>query len=282
MFPGFPLRAPLQVDPDPARPGQKNKVPIYASNLVGPIASPDVTEVETLRPVDGKIPFTLEPLGYPLLDLRRRVAFPPPAEDPEAAARAVAPMLDRAVRDWPMGEQIFSPVFRWPRDYGLVHRSLSARNQAFIAPAAWKRSGDLGGLAHGQVRRVETKTDDDAFSPESLAEALTSALLALEFDPNNVNAWLWAARACAQRRDWEPAMNLLLTLVCRLRVVERILADPSTHRDAVLLRHVVTRSMQEYLIPYYFSLLQNTAAMLALRDKLDLQFPHVAQCPGSG
>lgn len=252
-------REPVIVEPAWTEAGSRNNLP-PALTVVGQIlASPEITHHQTPA---GTFHFSVGDLGSPLVDL----GVPADAslrQLAEPLRRAVAALDDYVNRSTPPERSLFSPLFSAYYDRTLIARSDQTQKAAMIAPASREASRRLSAAAQGIAERIEAR-HEEASARERLAEAKDFCLDGVRQDPDNLQAWLWAARASVGRGEIGLAVRYLLTMCCRMRTAELILSEPVA--DAPFLRRVVHEAIAAYVDGKFWRLFDDTAGWAIARE----------------
>lgn len=264
---GAALEGQFVVATNPAVMRLDNGLPIELSNLVAAVPGPNARFVETKSGM--RIPFTMKHTGYPVLDLYGASGASAPAAVPtaKAIADAVRPTvqeIEQSLGELPPDRQIFSPVYRLDDEAkgGIGTIDLTVREKSLNQSLACQAAG-LSAAARPKEPRAY----------DSLGQAIKTGLRALQWDPDNLHAYLWVARLSAMRGDTILAFDFFLTLIFRLRLFEKILAQPQP--ASVRLHQRVMQALSRRVRPDFWPLVADTARILELQDWIDLRFPSV-------
>lgn len=116
---------------------------------------------------------------------------------------------------------LFSPLFTANYDRDLVKRSAQARKRAVIGDEHRTASNKLSEAAQGIGLKLMQDDPDD--SDLRWPEVLLFCQDALRQDPDNAQAWLWAAYSAMNSGKNLSGISYLMTLACKLRTAEKLL-----------------------------------------------------------
>jgi hypothetical protein len=246
----------------------QNGLPINVTNLTRAIENPNMTAIET--PL-GMIPFTLDHTGYPVVRLRAQQGKELSVAEVAPVIPSILPQFEEYVRSNPVGEQIFSPVYRLDvqRSEMIGTLDLPVQQTADKLFALCKSSGESA-----------VKAPDDEFLERRLEQTLATAIETLSMDPDHSPAYAWAALLNQRLGRTSLAFDFFLTLFLRMRLAERILLHPELDPSGVNRRRL-RQATTGRLNTEFWSLFHRTSDALQLRGRVDLSFPQLMRlAPG--
>jgi hypothetical protein len=186
------------------------------------------------------------------------------------AVRTIVQVIESSIAESPPNQQIFSPVYRADlddRNVTVLEDVVLPRRKKSLNLSLASRSAGISAIE----RERHGATDYDG-----LAQAITTGLRALQWDPNNLHAYLWVAHFYATHGDFLVAFDFLLTLIFRLRLAERILAHPELD-PGNRLRQLIIVGLPTAARPDFWATLLATAKQLQIDDWIGLSFPNLAK-----
>lgn len=255
-------RTSLQVIYPPAIKRQKEHLPLWKSSLVQTVYRPAIDHAIAPGAKD-KILFSIEEIGYPLVDISRMVEVPTLNTTLEEAVVRALPLVTivgtyaTTVNE---ASSIFGPVYSLERGLIPDNTQVTSRKLAFFGK---------GVLDHA-TESQEITNEDLLYE---CGQSIKSELEALEYDPNNYGAYLWLSVAHMHRHEWGLMLAFFLTLYGRLLSTEKALTMSQPKEN--MSKKVATTAVRKYLPPTVLDLIEVHAKTLGFRERMDFRLPAI-------